>query len=108
MGTPQSVCRGQLTRFAEEDMPAFSRRTNGEGNAPCRPHCYIAVGTWVRTQLQPGEVRAQCRWWQRESMRHLPLALLHRLQWSIVAPIRETGSVVDQATSHVFKEGISW
>jgi alkanesulfonate monooxygenase SsuD/methylene tetrahydromethanopterin reductase-like flavin-dependent oxidoreductase (luciferase family) len=27
MGTPQAVCREQLTRFAEEVMPAFSRRT---------------------------------------------------------------------------------
>jgi hypothetical protein len=28
MGTPQVVCRQQLTRFAEEVMPAFSRRTS--------------------------------------------------------------------------------
>jgi alkanesulfonate monooxygenase SsuD/methylene tetrahydromethanopterin reductase-like flavin-dependent oxidoreductase (luciferase family) len=28
MGTPQAVCREQLTRFAEEVMPAFSRPTS--------------------------------------------------------------------------------
>jgi alkanesulfonate monooxygenase SsuD/methylene tetrahydromethanopterin reductase-like flavin-dependent oxidoreductase (luciferase family) len=27
MGTPQAICREQLTRFAEEVMPAFARRT---------------------------------------------------------------------------------
>jgi hypothetical protein len=28
MGTPQAVCREQLTRFAEEVMPAFTQRIN--------------------------------------------------------------------------------
>jgi hypothetical protein len=28
MGTPQAVCREQLTRFAEEVMPAFSRESS--------------------------------------------------------------------------------
>jgi hypothetical protein len=27
MGTPQAVCQEQLTRFAEEVMPALTRRT---------------------------------------------------------------------------------
>jgi hypothetical protein len=27
MGTRQAVCREQLTRFAEQVMPAFARRT---------------------------------------------------------------------------------
>jgi len=37
MGTPQAVCREQLTRFAEEVMPAFSRRTD-PATAPMRSH----------------------------------------------------------------------
>jgi alkanesulfonate monooxygenase SsuD/methylene tetrahydromethanopterin reductase-like flavin-dependent oxidoreductase (luciferase family) len=37
MGTPQAVCREQLTRFAEEVMPALSRRTE-PATAPMRSH----------------------------------------------------------------------
>jgi hypothetical protein len=45
---------------------------------------------------------------QGESLRYLHLALPSRLQWSIVAAIWETGSVVKRSTSHVSQEGNSW